>query len=95
MSEIEVVPASAETWAGGARVIDLRPGDEVRLSGVQAVYIGRTAHPLWPALELVVWRMGDGSVSFDALNAVQEIGEMLMVSRPQRLERLRKALAES
>lgn len=56
-------------------VMDLLPGQRVRLGGMSAVFIARNIHPLWPALQLVVWKLDDGTWSHDALSGEQDVGE--------------------
>lgn len=73
---------------------DLSPGDLVTLSvtDLSAVFIARTEHPLWPHLQLVIWKMPDGSWSHDALFAHQEIGTITPSAPEERTARLRRAL---
>lgn len=79
----------------GSRVRDLQPGDEVRNAGLSAVFVVATQHPIWPSLQLVVWRMPDGNGwSHDALDARQEIGDVTPSTLEERMARLRKALLE-
>lgn len=75
-----------------AEVQHLLPGDVVALGDRQAVYVSRCQHPLWPSLQLVIWRMDDGSWSPDALDANQDVGTVLAVAPEQRRNRLRHAL---
>lgn len=70
----------------------LLPGDVVTLADRWAVYVSRCQHPLWPSLQLVIWRMEDGSWSPDALAADQDVGDVLPVAPEQRRNRLRHAL---
>lgn len=75
-----------------ATVASLIPGDLVRNGDMEAVFIARVPHPLYPGLQLVTWRLGDGW-SFDALDARQEVGDVWMVSDYMaRQERLRLVL---
>jgi len=70
---------------------NLVPGDEVEAFGVTSVFIGIiTLHPIWPSLSLVVWRMGDGSYSLDALYIGTELPGT--VDTTNRLANLRRAL---
>lgn len=73
-----------------ATVSDLQPGDKVTLSGgdVSGTFIARQAHPYYPGLMLVVWYLSDGTWSFDALDAMQEIGETEQSSDRERGSRL-------
>jgi hypothetical protein len=73
-------------------VSDLQPGDLVTHSGMSAVFITRTPHPAWPALELVVWRLDDGTPSFDALAAAQDVGQVAPSTAAQRSDRLVSAV---
>jgi hypothetical protein len=61
------------------RVCDLVGGDIVQLdlSERTATFIGRSDHPLYETLALVVWRLQDGSISLDALDYMQEVGDRI------------------
>lgn len=66
-------------------------GDVVEQAGQQATFLGRSDHPRYPGLAFVVWRLSDGSVSLDALDYDQEVGELVYdpsdwVGRSTRLE---------
>lgn len=79
------------------RVEDLKPGMLVRQAGREAVFIAQSQHPLWPTLQLVIWRLLDdglpGEWSFDALRAIQEVGEAdPEESDAQRRSRLHRVL---
>jgi hypothetical protein len=80
----------------GNRIDELTPGDLVTNAGVGmfAVFIARTTHPIWPQLQLVIWRLDDGSWSHDALDARQEVGEISPSNEADRSTRLRKALLD-
>jgi hypothetical protein len=90
----EAVPSQggrpSQKWP--ARVRDLMPGDLVTLGAEQATFIARVPHPLWPMLQLCIWRLA-GDWSFDALREDQEIGTVSASSKAQRAQRLRAALA--
>jgi hypothetical protein len=76
-------------------VAELRPGDVVEQAGQEglpATFIIRTEHPIWPKLSLVVWKLWDGSWSFDALSDAQEVGQLSPSDHGTRQERLRNAL---
>lgn len=74
-------------------VRDLAPGDIVEIPGLaSATFICATAHPLYPALRLVTWRMQDGSISLDALSPFQYVGEARRTDARLREEALRRAL---
>ena len=78
-----------------ARVRELIPGDLVYLHsppGRSAVFIAETAHPLYPGLRLVVWKLGDGTWSHDALHLNQEVGEVRTTSDAERQRWLRQSL---
>lgn len=75
-----------------ARVMDLVPGDEITLALDSAVFVARTEHPLYVGLDLVVWRMADGSWSHDALNRHQDVGQVTPSDHVTRIGRLRSAL---
>lgn len=70
-------------------VAQLRPGDYVTIDDTSATYITQTQHPMWPNLQLVIWRMGDGSWSHDALSPQQDVGEAVVSTEAVRLQRLR------
>lgn len=79
------------------RVVDLIPGDEVTIfGGSSAVFVARTDHPIWPNLQLVVWRLPKGHPigewSHDALSPVQEVGDVTRSTPDERQARLRAAL---
>lgn len=74
-------------------VEELMPGDRVVHAEDSAIFVARTTHPIWPHLQLVVWRMEDRSWSHDALSAHQEIfGTVEQASADERMLRLRRAL---
>jgi hypothetical protein len=78
--------------------MDLLPGDLVVLGGQSAVFITRTQHPIFPSLQLVIWKMPDGwdfEWSLDALSADQEVGVVIGSTGDERMERLRKAMLGS
>lgn len=58
------------------KVIDLMPGikilDPVRGSHT---YVAQCPHPLYKRLQLVIWRLADGTWSHDALSPVQDVGD--------------------
>lgn len=74
------------------RVIDLLPGDLVTVDHESAVYIAQARHPLWPSLQLVIWRMENGSWSHDALSPAQDVGRAAPSTAEEREQRLRRAL---
>jgi hypothetical protein len=73
-------------------VSELRSGDVVEQAGLQATFVVRTQHPIWPALCLVVWKLWDGTWSFDALSDAQEVGRLLPSDHEIRQERLQNVL---
>lgn len=73
-----------------AMVAELTAGDLVTNGGMSAVFIIRGPHPIWPGLALVIWRLDDGSWSFDALDFHQDVGDVTLPAGRQ--ERLRAAL---
>ena len=75
-----------------ARVRELTPGDLVLLGGRAATFVAETAHPLWPKLRLVVWRLRGGEWSHDALGLDQEVGDVEPGGAEDRERRLREAL---
>lgn len=78
-----------------ARVYDLQPGDLVTVPGsdLSGTFIAQTPHPSYPGgLSLVIWKMSDGTFSFDALLPNQEIGEIKPATGQERGMRLMMAL---
>ncbi len=73
-----------------ARVRDLIPGDRVAVGPTSGIYITRAAHPRYVGLQLVVWRMDSGELSYDALSEAQEVGDVLIGE--DRMANLREAL---
>jgi hypothetical protein len=73
-------------------VYDLLPGDEVTNGPMSAVHIDHLPHPYWRDLQLVIWRLADGTISLDALDIRQEVGELTPARWDERRERLRRAL---
>lgn len=75
-------------------VWQLVPGDQVedRRGGPPPTFVQRAQHPLWPGLQLVIWRMPDGSWSHDALDGRQEVGQAVPATEAERTQRLREAL---
>ena len=74
-----------------ATVAELIPGDLVTQAGMSGVFISRSAHPIWPYLMLVTWRLHD-RWSLDALDPMQEVGEVVPSAIAERQARLRAAL---
>ena len=74
----------------------LRPGDLVVSGDRSAVFVGYTAHPLYPSLALVIWHVtGEpGRWSHDALYLHQDVGTVEPGSHSQRMQRLKHALHE-
>lgn len=78
------------------RVADLLPGDVHRLGGGRwGVHVAQLPHPLYPALRLVIWRLSDGTHSFDALDprlalATREVA----ITAAQRVQALRWAVGQ-
>jgi len=75
-----------------ARVADLIPGDLVTQGNMSAVFIVTCRHPLWPTLQLVIWRLDNDEWSHDALSILQEVGEIISSTKSEREARLRAAL---
>ena len=75
-------------------VADLQPGDLVLLQGVPltGVFVATAPHPVYSGLLLVVWKLSDGTWSFDALSAAQYIGEIQPTPPQQRGRRLMEVL---
>lgn len=75
-----------------SRIYELTPGDLVTNADMSAVFVARTEHPIWPHLQLVIWRMDGGSWSHDALDARQDVGLIRLATAEERASRLRDAL---
>lgn len=71
-----------------SHVWNLTPGDVVN----GHTFVQRAPHPLYRTLQLVIWRMADGSWSHDALDQLQYVGDAEPASGDERRERLRAAL---
>lgn len=56
-------------------VVQLDPGDVIKIGPHWAVFIARKSHPLRDGFKLVIWRLDDGSYSFDCLSPMQDVGE--------------------
>lgn len=69
-----------------AKVSELQPGDKVTMPGgqISGIFISAAPHPFYLNLELVAWRLSDGSMSLDALDAEQEIGDIVQATGMQR-----------
>jgi len=74
-----------------ATVAELVGGDVVSSAGRSATFIGRSDHPRYPGMQLVVWRLDDGTVSLDALDSRQVVGDVVS-SRDGWGDRLEAAL---
>jgi hypothetical protein len=75
-----------------ATVIQLVPGEKVAdPMGAEHTFVAQTPHPLYPSLQLVIWRMADGSWSHDALSPAQDVGQVLPSDPSLRVANLRKA----
>jgi hypothetical protein len=74
------------------KVEELVPGMKVDLAGNQATFVARATHPLWPSLQLVVWRMRDGDWFHDALDLWQDVGTTAPSTASERETNLREAL---
>jgi hypothetical protein len=75
-----------------ARVADLLPGDLVTQGEHSAVHIAHQTHPYWTNLQLVIWRLDDGTISLDALDIRQDVGEITPADWPARQARLLHAI---
>jgi hypothetical protein len=78
------------------QVSELTPGDLVTLPSHtgprSAVYVTQAQHPIWPNLQLVIWRLHDGSWSLDALDTNQDVGPVTLSTWQDLAARLRQAL---
>lgn len=62
-------------------VAELQPGMVIAHTGRTATVITTCPHPLYQGFTLVVWRLSDGTVSFDALSPRQEVGDEVLGDR--------------
>lgn len=78
------------------RVVDLRPGDVVRdfMDALGSIFVVATPHPVYPTLQLVVWRLADGTWSHDALDARQVVGNRDDIDEHERARRLRASFGQ-
>ena len=73
-------------------VHDLVPGDLVVKESVgSATFIAKGPHPKYPGLQLVIWKLEDGTWSLDALRWNQEVGEAVFSTGLQRWNRILEA----
>lgn len=79
----------------GSRVIDLLPGDYVTQAGQSAVYIMQSPSLFYRGLQLVAWRLEDGSYSFDNLSPIQVVGMVKRSTEMDRRLRLEAALYQT
>ena len=68
-------------------VISLTPGDVVDNMGERYTFIARANHPIYIGLQLVIWRLADGSVAFDALHPRQQVVGVKVDSGPDNFRR--------
>jgi len=73
-------------------VTNLISGDLVTAFGESATFVAQTQHPIWPWLQLVIWKLADGTWSHDALDARQQVGPAQPAGPLTREARLRRAL---
>lgn len=79
---------------GGTRVRELEPGMQFVIPGMNsAIFITQASHPYYKNLQLVIWRMDDGSLSLDALSPEQVVtGELQPCNREILRNNVKKAL---
>lgn len=77
-----------------AVVQDLLPGNTVRMGEQSAIFVGRSDHPKYPNLQLVIWKLDDGAWSLDALFDTQEVGEVEDETDEERWEAIREVFRE-
>lgn len=55
------------------KVSELHPGMQLKdpIMGQVNTFIAQCSHPYYHGLQLVIWRLGNGELSFDALSAQQ------------------------
>lgn len=62
------------------RVCDLQPADRIETADRVGTCVAvHRPHPHWKHLCLVVWLLDDGTWSFDALDARQDVGQLVDV----------------
>jgi hypothetical protein len=76
-------------------VQDLVGGDVIDIGGRRGTFIGRSDHPTYRGLQLVVWKLDDGTWSFDALSPVQHVGELVSARGAENVARLRSTVSGS
>lgn len=78
------------------KVSELEPGQQIinPIDGSTPCFIVAFAHPYYDGLAQVVWRMPDGTSSFDALSWHQDVGEPVPASESERVTNLRDAIGE-
>jgi hypothetical protein len=76
------------------RVLHLVPGMEIPspLPGPNPIFIARCSHPFYEGFQLVIWRLGDGTISLDALSVMQDVGIPVESTYGDRRANLKKAL---
>lgn len=60
------------------RVVHLLPGMRIKdptQYDIAHTFVAQCPHPLYPSLQLVIWRLHDGTWSHDALSPNQDVGE--------------------
>lgn len=75
-------------------VKDLQPGDIVDHPMRSATFVMAVPHPLYEGFAMVAWRLDDGSVTFDALSPLQDVGVARLQLPGDRLASLRKAVQQ-
>lgn len=78
------------------KVLNLMPGMEISIPGFPsrppAIFIARCNHPYYEGLQLVIWRLADGTISLDALNVMQDVGTAGESTPTERRDNLHRAL---
>lgn len=99
MSSRDTVKTNVTLPRSNVPVADLIPGDVVSapLSDLTAVFVTQCEHPLWPGLQLVIWRQGNPHQSrgiwfHDALSFEQVVGNTWATNDQDRIKALRWAL---
>lgn len=75
-----------------ARIAELRPGDVVTAINERWCFIGTMPSPLFPGLQMVIWRGPDGQLSLDNLDGRQVVGDAEDVDGEERKRRLQAAI---
>lgn len=76
------------------KVIELIPGMKIldpTQYDIAHTFVAQCPHPLYTKLQLVIWRMQNGTWSHDALSPIQDVGECMPFTPTELKENLRAA----